>query len=205
MLFFIHFPLQHHLFLPPLVLQGNYQCWFDSASKIICTFIWRTLLFGICSTISTNGPLQGMLGGRFILLFLTCLSFLIFRGFLFTLTIFCGFDFAYGPTDIFKVFLLMSVLLMPQLFLSLYSTIGFSRGSLKLIYQHPSLLLMSSGKKWFWTNTFHAFLYFSYLFHLCEKLNIVWKSRLENKIEQKIYILKLSRFNTSNTYFLQCF
>ena len=110
-------------------------------------------MFGSCSTISTVGPLHGMLGGRFILLFFTSVSFLLFRGLLFVVTVFNGGtydtdinDFTYG-TDTSIVLFLMAVQLMPQFFLSLYSTIGFSKDSFMLIIQHPSLFLMSSGKK----------------------------------------------------------
>ena len=96
-----------------------------------------------------------MLGGRFILLFFASVCFLLFRCFLFSLTIRIGLDIAYDPLtdnyeftyDIGLFFSLLAVQVMPQLFLSLYSTIGFSKDSLKLISQHPSLLLISSGTK----------------------------------------------------------
>ena len=108
-----------------------------------------------------------MLGGRFILLFFACLLFLSFRSTLTAITVYSclqkiagsddlllsknpvsgEYELAgeYEFTDISLLFSLMAVQLMPQFFLSLSSTIGFSKDSFKLVFQHPSLLLMSSG------------------------------------------------------------
>ena len=122
-----------------------------SSSNIIQTNVKyfiasRTLLFGVCPTISTIGPLHGMLGGRFILLFFTCLSFLFLKANLFSLTIISYELNGVTVTQIdFIIILLLAVQLMPQFFLSLFSTIGFSKESLKLVFQHPALLLMPSG------------------------------------------------------------
>ena len=105
------------------------------------------MLFGVCPIISTKGPLHGMLGGRFILLFFACVSILVSRALLCTLTVFSR-KWSNGVPKIdFIFFLLIAAQLMPQLFLSLFSTIGFSKKSLKLVFKHPALFIMPSGIK----------------------------------------------------------
>ena len=108
----------------------------------------RTLLFGVCRIISSStGPVDGMLGGRFIHLFFTCLSFLLYKGLLFTFAMTSSIikiGSQYG-LSIFRSIGVMTYLFIPQMLLSIFSTIGFSKNSFKLIFQHPELLLISSG------------------------------------------------------------
>ena len=119
-------------------------------------YCFRTLLFGVCRIISSsNGPVDGMLGGRFILLFFTCMSFLLYKGLLFnfvmtsaiiktgnqySLSIFNSIPLVESHTILFLL-----LQFIPQMLLSIFSTIGFSKNSFKLIFQHPELLLISTG------------------------------------------------------------
>ena len=111
-------------------------------------YCFRTLLFGVCGILSSsNGPCDGMLGGRFILLFFTCVSFLTYKGLLFTQVMASAIvkmGSQYGLSMLFSI-TLMTILFIPQMLLSIFSTIGFSKNSFKLIFQHPELLLITTG------------------------------------------------------------
>ena len=70
-----HSPLLHQYSPLLLGLRG----------QIFIMFNWlyfnlRTLLFGVCRTISPTGPLHGLLGGRFIIAFFASLASVVTKG-----------------------------------------------------------------------------------------------------------------------------
>ena len=138
--------MQPLCYLQPLVFQGtlflsellNHQCFF------------RLLLFGICRMIKPEGPLDGLLGGRFILAFLSCLASIVAKG------VFIGFTVAIYQYPInnywrdiqislLTAFTIVGLLFVPQFLVALFSTVGFKMSSLKLLVHHPETVLLSAG------------------------------------------------------------
>ena len=106
----------------------------------------RALLFGVCRTISPTGPLDGILGGRFITVFFASLFLILGRAWAIIVFFYFLQFYSYNITNPVKVVLVLS-LFIPQLILSLFSTIGFSKNSFKVIFHHPYLILMPTGIK----------------------------------------------------------
>ena len=98
-------------------------------------------------TIKPCGPLNGLLGGRFILAFLACIFLGLSKGIAIGYIVFQvigGYD-PPGPSVI-QVVGSLSALFIPQLFLAILSTTGFSFKSMKKIFYHIELLILPSGK-----------------------------------------------------------
>ena len=103
--------------------------------------MFRILLYGVIRTIRPQGPLDGLLGGRFIVAFLSVLCLIGAKGVLMAIVV-----------DVYSVDLTLSASTMmiglqfvPQIILALFTTIGFSWSSMKLIVHHPETLLLPSG------------------------------------------------------------
>ena len=103
------------------------------------------MIYGVARTIHPSGPLDGQLGGRFILSYLAC----TFHGLAKMVTIGLIVLYMYiGPGSGIKPSVamgLISVLFLPQFLMSIYSTIGLSVNSFKTIFHHIELLLMPTG------------------------------------------------------------
>ena len=98
---------------------------------------FRILLYGIIRTIRPLGPLDGLLGGRFILAFLSVLCLMGAKG-MFIAVVSEGDRFGLLTMTIGLQF-------VPQLILAVCTNIGFSWSSMKLILYHPETLILSSG------------------------------------------------------------
>ena len=105
-------------------------------------FINRVLLYGIIRSIRPIGPLDGLMGGRFILAFLSVLCILMAK-MLYVATVFTGYD-ELG-ISVLSATLMIGLQFVPQLMMAIFTTIGFSWNSFKLIPYHPDTLLLSSG------------------------------------------------------------
>ena len=113
--------------------------------------MFRILLYGIIRSIPPLGPLDGLIGGRFILVLLSVLSLIGAKG------VYIGSVVAeYPGSQVFPqtdehVLSLSSATLMfglqfvPQFMLALVTTIGCSRSSIALILYHSETLLLPSG------------------------------------------------------------
>ena len=113
--------------------------------------MFRILLYGVIRTIRPLGPLDGLLGGRFIVAFLSVLCLIVAKG------VFIAFvvgRYTNGPlvynndnrADLFlPVIAIVGMQFIPQIMLALFTTIGFSWSSMKLIVYHPETLLLPSG------------------------------------------------------------
>ena len=104
------------------------------------------MIYGITRTIHPSGPLDGLLGGRFILSFFACtfhkLSKAVLIGW-FVLCRYTGGQSAQIKTPVAMGFI--SALFLPQFLMSIYSTIGFSVNSFKTIFHHIELILLPTG------------------------------------------------------------
>ena len=103
---------------------------------------FRILLYGIIRSIRPIGPLDGLMGGRFILVFLSVLCLLGAKG------VYIAFCMDFGNHQIIPLSTattMIGLLFVPQLMLALVSTIGCSWSSLKLIPYHPETILLPSG------------------------------------------------------------
>ena len=114
--------------------------------RYICMLHFRFMIYGVARTIHPSGPLDGLLGGRFILSFLAS----TFHGLAKMVTIGCVVYtmFAGSPHRRIKASVaigLISPLFIPQFLMSIYATIGFSVNSLKTILYHIELLLLPTG------------------------------------------------------------
>ena len=102
------------------------------------------MIYGVARTIHPSGPLDGLLGGRFILSYLAC----IFHGLAKAVTIGWIVAFTYTGPRIFEHSVgmkLIPALFLPQFLMSIYTTIGFSVNSFKTILFHIELLLLPTG------------------------------------------------------------
>ena len=102
--------------------------------------MFRILLYGIIRSISHVGPLDGLMGGRFILVFLSVICIIGAKG-LYIATMVAGYWFLGLST----VAIMIGLQFVPQLMLALFTTIGCSRSSVALIIYHPETLLLPSG------------------------------------------------------------
>ena len=102
----------------------------------------RILLFGIIKTISPVGPLDGLLGGRFIVAFLSVLCLIGAKG-LFIAIVVANIE--SGLITLSTATIVIGLQFVPQLILAVSTNIGFSWNSMKLILYHPETLILSSG------------------------------------------------------------
>ena len=112
-----------------------------------CTRLFRTLLFGVCRTISPVGHCEGACGVRFLLVFLATFVSIINKALCMCVIIHFIEEDHYRSE--FKVIFLL-LLFLPQLIISLISTTGFFNlefgETFKLICHHPDLILLPLGK-----------------------------------------------------------
>ena len=123
--------------------------------------MFRILLFGIVRTIRPLGPLDGLLGGRFILAFLSVLCLILAKGLFIAIVVVTGFG-TDGVSDRDMSFLTVSMMIglqfVPQIILAGCTAIGFSWNSAKLILYHPETLLLSSGTHFkVWNQNIYTF------------------------------------------------
>ena len=106
--------------------------------------LFRILLYGIIRTIRPSGPLDGLLGGRFIVAFLSVLGILWAKGAFIAVVVV-----AYTADDttlsLSTATMIIVLQFVPQIILSVFTTIGFSLSSMKLILYHPETLILPSG------------------------------------------------------------
>ena len=107
--------------------------------------MFRFLLFGIVRTILPLGPLDGLLGGRFILAFLSVFCLILAKG-LFIAFVVVG-HYGVSVLSLSTATMIIGLQFVPQIILACFTTIGFSWNSMKLILHHPETLLLSSGEQ----------------------------------------------------------
>ena len=88
------------------------------------------------------GPLDGLLGGRFILAFFSVLCILLAKMFYVAIVVIENDE--NGLSPLFAI-LMIGLQFVPQLILAISTTIGFSWNSLKLILYHPETVVLSTG------------------------------------------------------------
>ena len=110
-------------------------------SIYIYFLIFRLLLLGVCRIIKPTGPLDGLLGGRFLTAFAACLFTGAAKGALI--------GFLVAIPGIYMSYIekiaLFFVISLPPLFMALRGTIAFTRNSLKIIIYKPELITMPIG------------------------------------------------------------
>ena len=114
--------------------------------RYICMLHFRFMIYGVARTIHPSGPLDGLLGGRFILSFLAS----TFHGLAKMVTIGCVVYFTYTGNQGFRIepsvaMGLISALFLPQFLMSVCTTIGISINSFKTILYHIELLLLPTS------------------------------------------------------------
>ena len=102
----------------------------------------RTQLLGVCSTISPVGPAHGLFGGRFIVAFFASLASVVHKGISVALVLH-----VYAKDDHSSLSKIAFVLLLftPQILMSLFCTIGFSKKSFEVILDHVDLIMQPAG------------------------------------------------------------
>ena len=94
----------------------------------------KCLKVGVAKCISSSGPLDGLLNGKFLIAIVASALALISKG------VIIGFIVINHPL---VILLIMAVLFLPQLFLATLTTIDFRDiNSIKILIQHPSLILL---------------------------------------------------------------
>ena len=108
--------------------------------------MFRILLYGVIRTIRPLGPLDGLLGGRFIVAFLSVLFIIWAKAGFIGIVVSKYTDAFYGGAVTLSIATsIIGLQFIPQLILALFTTIGFSWSSMKLIVYHPETLLLPSG------------------------------------------------------------
>ena len=113
--------------------------------------LFRILLYGIIRSIRPLGPLDGLMGGRFILVLLSVLAIMGAKGVYIAqvVALYPGAEvFSDNELDLSlsSVTLMIGLLFVPQLImLALVTTIGCSWSSIALIPYHSETLLLPSG------------------------------------------------------------
>ena len=107
--------------------------------------MFRLFIFGIVRTIRPVGPLDGLLGGRFILAFLSVFCLILAKG-LFIAFVVVG-HYGVSVLSLSTATMIIGLQFVPQIILACFTTIGFSWNSMKLILHHPETLLLSSGEQ----------------------------------------------------------
>ena len=116
--------------------------------------------------IKPTGPLDGLLGGRFLTAFAACLSTLVAKGALIGLLVSIPVSLM---SYIVKVALFF-VISLPPLFMALFSTIAFTRNSFKIIIYKPELIIMPIGTYYIYKYTYIRFIFFSVTFFSFSKM-----------------------------------
>ena len=99
--------------------------------------MFRILLYGVIRTIRPLGPLDGLLGGRFIVAFLSVLCLILAKGVFIAIVV--------VALPLSSSVIIVGMQFIPQIMLALFTTIGFSWSSMKLILHHPETILLSTG------------------------------------------------------------
>ena len=100
----------------------------------------KTLKLGICSIMGYGGQLDGLLTCKFLMLLFSCGFVLVLKGFIISkITNLINF-----PLAIYKEMAIGLVLglFLPQFLLAIWSSGGATKSSLKMISQHPSIILL---------------------------------------------------------------
>ena len=120
-----------------------------SDESIVTTFVivkylnkhFRLLLFGVCRTIKPTGPLEGLLGGRFLTAFLACLCTGATKGVILG-SIVASSERYYLLITTATAATMTMIVFLPPFLLALFSTIGFNKNSFKILLSHPELVIM---------------------------------------------------------------
>ena len=126
----------------------------------------RTQLLGVCSTISPTGPAHGKLGGRFIVAFFASLASVVHKGISIALVLHF---FAKDDHSNLSKILFVMMLFTPQVLMSSFCTIGFSKKSFELFLDHVDLILQPAGICYtsLCHETFGEIFIFSHSLHFC--------------------------------------
>ena len=160
----------------------------------------KTLKLGICSIMGYGGQLDGLLTCKFLMSLFSCGFVLVLKGFMISKIT--------KSIDIFTKEMAIGLVLglfLPQLLLAIWSSCGATKSSLKMISQHPSIILLP-------VFTFFTFakmdtsccgkrdvrVRFSYLY-TC--LNMVWSFVYTLYIFIFLDITHFPRFDTTDFYF----
>ena len=90
------------------------------------------------------GPLDGLLGGRFIVAFLSVLCIILGKGG-YIATVVAAYPTGGYSDALLTAKILVGFQFIPQIILALFTTIGFTSSSMKLIFYHPETVLLPSG------------------------------------------------------------
>ena len=113
----------------------------DVNLKVVC---FRTMQMGKCTTIKPVGPLEGILTGRFLMVFLASLTLLLSRGLFIANIVKIE---AREDLTIPLAIAMNSLLFLPQLLLALCAVATWKKnGILKMIFYHCDLILLPVGK-----------------------------------------------------------
>ena len=96
---------------------------------------------GVCRVIKPTGPLDGLLGGRFLTAFAACLFTGLAKGGLIAWLVGIPEDYM-SITEKMTLFFVIS---LPPLFMALFSTIGFTKSNFKLLIYKPEFIIMPTG------------------------------------------------------------
>ena len=120
---------------------------------------------GVCRVIKPTGPLDGLLGGRFLTAFAACLFTGAAKGAL------IGFLVAIPVNSMSYIekIGLFFVISLPPLFMAIFSTIAFTRNSFKIIIFKPELIIMPIGTYYIYIHTYN-YIYFSVTFFSFSKM-----------------------------------
>ena len=111
----------------------------------------KSLKLGVCRTMAREGPLDGLFTGKFIFLVMTCAGVLVWKGLIISYLILFTkerqLSFLVQGNRTYNYIILIQTLLVfglfiPQTLLATFSTIGWSKASLKILLQHPYLILL---------------------------------------------------------------
>ena len=101
-------------------------------------------MLGVCSTISPVGPAHGLFGGRFIVAFFASLASVVHKGISIALVLHFYVTCLICHSSLAKISIVL-LLFIPQVLMSLFCTIGFSKKSFKVILDHADLILQPAG------------------------------------------------------------
>ena len=111
-------------------------------SNIYINFFFRLLLLGVCRVIKPTGPLDGLLGGRFLTAFAACLFTGAAKAALIGFLAAIKEDYM-SNTEKMTLFFVIS---LPPLFMALFSTIGFTKSNFKILIYKPEFIIMPTGR-----------------------------------------------------------